>query len=109
VSSRADLQPGDSRRAAPQQTTRLPRAEYRALRKRARAAQQLADAIQSTTRSRLEAWADGGRGNAVASATAALEEHYAKKREMRREIYRDAPTLEGSPYTGRAQRLNGRA
>lgn len=57
----------------------------------------LAAQLEVAAAKRHDAWVQGAPSNITARATSDLERLHSDKRSMRREIYRDAPSLEGRP------------
>lgn len=63
--------------------------------RRARTARLLRERIEATTDERLANWSEGDQPIRTERLTADLDRLHADKRDMRRDIYRDAPELEG--------------
>lgn len=55
------------------------------------------DRIEERTAERAELWAEGDRAYAVERLSGDLERLHGDKRTMRRDIYAEAPQLEGRP------------
>ena len=64
---------------------------------RARDARTLINRIESTTDERHQAWSEGDQPNLTAYTATELERLHGDKRAMRRDIYAEAPQLEGRP------------
>lgn len=64
---------------------------------RSRRARRLVQQIEATTLERHAAWSEGAQANRTETLTSDLDHLHDDKRLMRREIYREAPVLEGRP------------
>ncbi len=64
---------------------------------RSRRARRLVAGIEATTAARHQAWAEGDQPNVTEHASSELKRTYGKKRGLRRDIYAEAPQLEGRP------------
>jgi hypothetical protein len=89
-----EVQP-DQKRGSAGRGAKQRRKERRAL-ARAEAAHALVEELEATVSARHNAWGEGGHPMVTLTATDKLDALHEDKRELRRDVYRAAPQLEGS-------------
>jgi hypothetical protein len=87
----ADPRQWGSRKVEPPRKRRSEKAQ------RARAARRLAQQLEATAGDRQQAWTEGDEPFLTERLSTDLDHLHADKRTMRRDIYREAPELEGRP------------
>lgn len=83
------------------------RKRHRSPSDKAREARRLVERIEAETAARHQAWQEGAQPNLTSHGERELDRLHHDKREMRREVYRALPVLEGTPTNRPAPRSGG--